>query len=215
MVETDLTKSRKGLITVLAIITGLFLLGYVYLRTSVTLQCPRPYLLDTFNADDYLGIWYELRRSKNIPFEDGECVTAQYSYRDDGYIKVDNNQWYGWDGGEDRVRGGIGQAWINQWEAGKLFVSFFLDFGGKYRILDTDYTSYVVVYSCENFLANAFLLTEYSWVLTRDSIEDGSPEFDKVMTKVDEVYSAKIPHYDHETLMRTTQHGPQCRYYTK
>ena len=74
--------------------------------------------MDNFDADKYLGVWYELRRAKNIPFEDGECVTAQYSKKDDGYIKVDNNQWYGWDGREDRMKGGIGEAWISQWYPG-------------------------------------------------------------------------------------------------
>ena len=49
-----------------------------------------------------------------------------------------------------------------------LYVTFFFDIGGRYKILDTDYTSYVVVYNCDNFLANMFLAAEYSWVLVRD-----------------------------------------------
>ena len=63
----------------MAIATGVTFISYVVLRSFVSLQCPNPDLLDKFEADKYLGVWYELRRSKNIPFEDGECVTAQYS----------------------------------------------------------------------------------------------------------------------------------------
>ena len=86
-------------------------------------------------------------------------------------------------------------------------MTFFFDIGGRYRILDTDYESYVVVYSCENWLANGLLFSEYSWVLTRDAIVDGSAEYESMMKKVDRIYKSEIPHYDHKKLMRTTQHG--------
>ena len=39
----------------------------------------------------YLGVWYEMHRSNNTnSFETGDCVTADYSARQDGLIKVDN-----------------------------------------------------------------------------------------------------------------------------
>ena len=211
------TKKQQNWVLGWAIATSVIFTAYVVNRAFVALQCPS--LTDTdlekYDADNYLGIWYELRRAKNIPFEDGECVTAQYTKRDDGLIKVDNNQYYGWNGGPDEKRGGIGSAEISTFFPGHLFVSFFLDIGGRYRILDTDYTSYVVVYSCENAVAGAVLFSEYSWVLTRDPIVDGSAEFDAMMAKVDEVYKRVIPDYDHKNLMQTTQHGAQCKYFTK
>ena len=81
---------------------------------------------------------------------------------------MENTQYYGYYTGEDSYQGGEAQAWINSWVEGMLYVTFFFDIGGRYKILDTDYTSYVVVYNCDNFLANMFLAAEYSWVLVRD-----------------------------------------------
>ena len=163
-----LTSASKTAAKVFSVLTGLSLSAYLYLRTFVTFQCPNPDLLETFDPQQYLGVWYELRRANNIPFEDGECVTAKYTERDDGYIGVENTQWYGFFGGEDRYVQGQAEAWINSYVPGMLFVTFFFDIGGRYRILDTDYTSYVVVYSCDNALADSVLLSEYSWVLVRD-----------------------------------------------
>ena len=163
-----LSKASKNCALILSALTGALLLTYSYLRAFVTTQCPNPELLEDFDKDAYLGVWYELRRAKNIPFETGECVTAQYSLRDDGYIRVENTQYYGYYTGEDSYQGGEAQAWINSWVEGMLYVTFFFDIGGRYKILDTDYTSYVVVYNCDNFLANMFLAAEYSWVLVRD-----------------------------------------------
>ena len=156
-----------------------------------------------------------MRRSTNNPFEEGECVTAEYSYKDNGRrVKVDNNQFYGFYSGSDSNEGGVGEAWVNRFTSGLLFVTFFFDFGGGYRILDTDYTSYTIIYSCENVLANAWLLSEYTWVLTRDNIVDGSTEYDNMRAVVDPIFDEKIPHYDYDDLMRTTQQGAGCTYYT-
>ena len=163
------TKAMKSCSICMSISTAVAFLAYISLRTLVSFECPSPELLETFEPNRYTGVWYELRRSTNIPFETGECVTAQYSQKANGRIKVDNQQYYGYyEDGSDTKQGGEGEAWINNWNPGMLFVTFFFDFGGRYRILDTDYDNYVVVYSCENALANALLLTEYSWVLVRD-----------------------------------------------
>ena len=29
-----------------------------------------------FDVGSYMGVWYEFARSENIPFEEGECITA-------------------------------------------------------------------------------------------------------------------------------------------
>lgn len=43
-------------------------------------------------------------------------------------------------------------------------IKFFLTYSGDYRVLSTDYTSYAVVYSCNNYL---FARNEYVWILAR------------------------------------------------
>ena len=39
-----------------------------------------------------MGVWHEMERSKVIPFEKGDCVTARYQLQDDGYVEVYNSQ---------------------------------------------------------------------------------------------------------------------------
>ena len=155
-----------------------------------------------------------MRRAESIRYETGECVTAQYSIKDNGYVRVDNNQYFGFYDGSDSMRGGEGEAWINNWFSGLLFVTFFGNFGGGYRVLSTDYDTYTMVYSCENFAANAYIWTEDAWILTRDQIVPGSADYDAVMETVSEVYAEKLPDYDHLSLMRDTQQGTGCEYFT-
>ena len=85
-----LSESSRKCSLIMGIATGVVFLTYIVLRAFVSLQCPNPSLKDPYDADKYLGIWYELRRDTRIPFETGECVTAQYSKNSDGSIKVDN-----------------------------------------------------------------------------------------------------------------------------
>ena len=63
--------------------------------------------------------------------------------------------------------GGAGYARINNFFSGLLFVSFFLDIGGGYRVVDTDYTSYSIVYSCSDHVTAGIQNMEASWVLVR------------------------------------------------
>ena len=51
-------------------------------------------------------------------------------------------------------------------------MAFFADYKGDYQIVDTDYTSYAVVYACTEYLDVRF--AEYYFVLTRDPIEEGT-----------------------------------------
>ena len=49
-------------------------------------------------------------------------------------------------------------------------VNFDLIFGiyvkGSYNVLDTDYNSYTVIYTCDTFFGA--IVTEYVWILSRD-----------------------------------------------
>ncbi|MXO63762.1 lipocalin family protein [Qipengyuania oceanensis] len=83
----------------------------------------------------YLGKWYEYGRYE-APFQKGcEGVTAEYSMRDDGTIKVVNSCYKGsLDGEFDQS---TGKAKIVEDSAGaKLKVSFFGPFYGDYWVLD-------------------------------------------------------------------------------
>lgn len=85
--------------------------------------------------DAYLGKWYEYGRYE-APFQKGcEGVTADYSLKDDGTIKVVNSCYRG--GLDGKFDQSTGKAKIVEGAAGaKLKVSFFGPFYGNYWVLD-------------------------------------------------------------------------------
>ena len=112
--------------TVMTVLTGFIWLTYLALRATVGSSCPNAELVQNFQPDQYLGVWYELRRDKDIRFESGECVTAQYSLNDNGTVKVDNTQFFGfYDGTSGSYENAVGEAQINNWFSGLLYVYFF------------------------------------------------------------------------------------------
>ena len=60
--------------------------------------------LESFDVQRYLGTWYEAARSKNIIFERGEHVHAEYSDRGNGTINVFNTGRLE-DGKENSIKG--------------------------------------------------------------------------------------------------------------
>ena len=116
------------------------------------------------DIDKYLGTWYEIARFDHR-FERGlEGVTANYSFREDGKIKVVNSGFKGSLDGEKSVS--VGKAKIPDPNVpSKLKVSFFWFFYGDYFVLelDKDYQWAVIGSSADKFL----------WILSR------TPQMDK------------------------------------
>lgn len=85
--------------------------------------------------DAYLGTWYEYGRYE-APFQEGcEGVTAEYSMRDDGNIRVINSCYR--DGLNGEFDQSTGRAKIvEESDGAKLRVSFFGPFFGDYWVLD-------------------------------------------------------------------------------
>ncbi|HUW91538.1 MAG TPA: lipocalin family protein [Bacteroidales bacterium] len=96
----------------------------------------RPYITD-LNLDRYLGVWYETARFPHS-FEKGLVgVTATYSLRTDGKIKVENAGFSGTLDGERSLA--LGKAKLaGKATDGHLKVSFFLFFYADYFIMDLD-----------------------------------------------------------------------------
>ncbi|MBN2777624.1 MAG: lipocalin family protein [Bacteroidales bacterium] len=113
-----------------------------------------------FDSEKYLGKWYEIARFDHS-FERGlDYVTATYTAKQNGKIKVLN---------EGKLVNGTyssaeGKAFINDTPEsfGELRVSFFLFFYAKYRIiyLDEDYQNAIVTSGTMNYL----------WILSRTPI---------------------------------------------
>ena len=110
-----------------------------------------------FKLSKYLGKWYEIARFDHS-FERGlSNVTAEYSLRPDGKVKVLNT---GWKDGKKKVAEGKARQPDPLREPSHLEVSFFLFFYSDYDILmlDENYR-YALVGSRS---------PEYLWLLARE-----------------------------------------------
>ncbi|WP_184714662.1 lipocalin family protein [Caulobacter sp.] len=89
----------------------------------------------TVELERYLGRWYEVARY-DMRFEKGcEGVTAEYSKRDDGLIRVLNTCRQGAVDGPTKVAEGKAKV-VDTATNAKLKVSFFGPFFGDYWVLD-------------------------------------------------------------------------------
>ncbi len=114
-------------------------------------------VVDNFDAQRYLGRWYEIARLDHR-FERGlEKVTATYSTMDDGGIQVINK---GYNPERGMWQQSVGQAYFTgDPNKGALKVSFFGPFYGGYNViaLDKDYR-YALVCGPDR---------DYLWILSR------------------------------------------------
>jgi apolipoprotein D and lipocalin family protein len=96
-------------------------------------------VVDNFALDRYLGTWYEIARLDHR-FERGLTnVTANYSMRDDGGVRV-LNRGRNADGEWEEVEG---KAYLaDRPDVGRLKVSFFGPFYGGYNIVELDAAEY-------------------------------------------------------------------------
>jgi len=92
--------------------------------------------VEGFDAQRYVGTWYEIARLENR-FEKGlEQVTATYSLRKGGGLTVVNR---GYDPRKDRWSESAGKAYfVGPPTQGRLKVSFFGPFYGAYNIISLD-----------------------------------------------------------------------------
>ena len=117
--------------------------------------------VDNVDIDQYLGRWYEIARLPNSFEKNCEGVTADYSWRDDGLVRVINTCRIGSRAGEKKVANGRARIVDAQTKA-KLEVSFFGPFWGDYWVIDLakDYSLAVVGEPSGRFL----------WVLSRKPV---------------------------------------------
>ena len=112
--------------------------------------------VENFKLEEYLGTWYEIVRLEHR-FEKGmEAITATYSLREDGGVKVLNK---GYRTKEKEWSTAEGKAYFVQSpDKGFLKVSFFGPFYGSYIVMDTDYKTYTMISGPD---------LSYFWILSR------------------------------------------------
>jgi len=102
--------------------------------------------VDRFNLERYLGTWYEIARLDHS-FERGLTrVTAHYSLRDDGGVRVINR---GYSPRENKWKEAEGKAYfVGRSDRGYLKVSFFGPFYGSYIVFELDHENYQYALVC-------------------------------------------------------------------
>ncbi len=136
---------------ILLFITALILAGCTGLPAGV--EPVRP-----FDAQRYLGTWYEIARLDHA-FERGlEQVSATYTAREDGGIRVLNKGYAAADGEWKQAEG---KAYLmGDGQAGYLKVSFFGPFYGAYGVFGLDQQDYQYAFV-------SGYSTDYLWLLAR------------------------------------------------
>jgi apolipoprotein D and lipocalin family protein len=111
-----------------------------------------------FELQRYLGTWYEIARLDHSFERDLQQVTATYSLRDDGGVRVVNK---GFNPKKNKWKEAIGKAYfVGDSDIGQLKVSFFGPFYGGYNIIELDKVNYQYALICGPNLS-------YLWILAR------------------------------------------------
>lgn len=169
---------------VLVLLVALLLMGCVAVPEGI-----EP--VRDFDAERYLGTWYEIARLDH-GFERGLThVRADYARREDGGIAVTNRGWDADDGAWDAARGKA--YFVEDPGTAYLKVSFFGPFYGAYVVfeLDPDYRWALVTGPNRNYL----------WLLARDPLLDADLR-DEILAR------AEAAGFDLEELILVPQEDP-------
>merc|ERR1712241_719978 len=173
-------------------------------------KCPIFSVIQNFEPQRYLGRWFEYSNYFAIFQLFGDCVTADYSDVSETSgpttVKVINSSVNKFTGNANVAEGSatLGEP-DNASKPGKLIVnfdgqpSFARSTTTNYNILDTDYDSYAIVYSCGEKVFG-LLKSEFLWILTRE--RNPSPQ---VIAKAKSIIKANG--IDTRRLKKTKQTG--------
>ena len=162
-------------------------------------QCSDPQLQPNFDATKYTGVWFNAGRDKMSVFENGNCEQARYSINADGTLRVYNSQY---DNATDTLSTADGNAVCDGPHCQVKF--FWFSPNADYRVMDTDYENYALVYACNDiFLGKVDLV----WILTRSQ----NPE-QKYIDQALATLKARVGEYTTEDNLLWTFQGPNCKY---
>ncbi|XP_013176156.1 PREDICTED: apolipoprotein D-like [Papilio xuthus] len=150
---------------------AVFLCGFLSLRICRAQivfpgTCPDVEAMKNFDAERYLGRWYEVEKYFAFFELGGRCITADYGQKDD-LITVTNKQINNITGSTNEIKG---YATKESGEADEAKLSVYfpkmpINIAAPYWIVGTDYDSYSVIWSCYEF--GTLFNTRNAWILTR------------------------------------------------
>jgi len=158
--------------------------------------CPEVTTKADFNLVPYMGRWWELEKYPNM-FQTGDCGFAHYALKDDAIIAVNNTELRP----DGTVNTAIGQARSDPKSTNPAHLQVRFSKWqpwGKYWVLDTDYKSFSVVYSCSSYWINR---VEYLWILGR--AQSLTPERRQAISSMLSKFGIK------ECKLRKTSHGKE------
>ena len=179
---------NKNVKKVLMAAVGIGIISLIAGCSSKNTMSQKVPVVQHFDSQKYLGTWYEIARF-DFKFEkDLKNVTANYSLRDDGKIKVVNK---GYNYVKNKWEEAVGKAKFTRSDKeGALKVSFFGPFYAEYNVvmMDPDYETALIFGES----------TEYIWILSRNKTISDS-------TKQKYLDYAKKSGYDLSRFIWTTQ----------
>jgi len=173
---------------------GAILMALITSVGMATAKEPELTVVDSVELDRYLGVWYEISSYPAWFQRNCTAVSANYSLRDDGLIKVVNSCRKG--SLDGRLKQATGRAKVVDTETNaKLKVSFFGPFWGNYWIIDLDPDYQWAVVSEPK--------RKYLWILSRTrSMDDDT--YEQILVRLTQ------KGYDPDGLQRTVQPDPQA-----
>lgn len=144
----------------IAIPVAVGILGLV-LFSSCSVEIPKgATAVKDFNSEKFLGKWYEIARFDYRFEKNLKNVTATYSKKDNGMIKVDNR---GYDYTKNKWKESVGEArFVENEKVGRLKVSFFKPIWAGYNVIDIDEDYKYALIAGNNL--------DYLWILSREKI---------------------------------------------
>lgn len=142
----------------LAVPISVGIIGAIFL-SSCAVGIPKgATAVQNFNADKYLGKWYEIARF-DFRFEKNmNNTTAEYSIKSNGNIEVKNR---GYDYIKNKWKASVGEAkFVNDPTEARLKVSFFKPIWAGYNVIDIDEDYKYALIAGNNL--------DYLWILSRE-----------------------------------------------
>ena len=165
--------------------------------------------MESFDAERYMGTWYEISRDKFTFWEAFQgCNVSDYSMNEDGSIAIHgmgHAPFKGWvEGRGTFLKSGedANLTYICEKEQEKE------DFDAEnkepnYMILDTDYETYSIGYSCGN--AWDMVSFDYLWIQAREPVL-GDAKMLELVAKIDEL----LPNYQWFKSSKMTRQNKAC-----